>query len=201
MQGACIDRVSELDESAQGRGGVLMAKITHVLLLRGVMPTGKNKVPMAQFKLILSDLGFQNVQTYIQTGNAIFETNLTNEKIERLVETALRKKLGAEIKAFARSVPQFKAIVKNAPFQNFDPQKHYFTLLSEPPGKEALQWFKQADFSPDRFVLKKDVLYAEYSSLISDSRFNNNFFERKFSVAATTRNSNTITKLFELAKK
>jgi len=177
-----------------------MSKATHVLLLRGVMPTGKNKVPMAQFKLILNDLGFQNAQTYIQTGNAVFGADLANEKIESLVESALRKKLGAEIKAFARSVEQFKTILKNTPFKKFDPQKHYFTVLSEIPGKEALRWFKQADFESDLFVLKKDVIYAEYSSLISDSRFTNNFFERKLSVAATTRNSNTMTKLLELAK-
>lgn len=176
-----------------------MAKTTHVLLLRGVMPTGKNKVPMAQFKLILADLGFQNVQTYIQTGNAVFATKLSNEKIESLVETALKKKLGAEIKAFARTVDEMRLILKNAPWKKFDPQKHYFTLLSEVPGKEAMQWFKQTDFSPDQFVLKKDVLYAQYDTLISESRFNNNFFERRLSVAATTRNSNTITRIFEMA--
>lgn len=174
-------------------------KTTHVILLRGVMPTGKNKVPMAQFRLILEDLGFDGVRTYIQSGNALVTTKLSNQKIEGMVHLALKRKLGADIKVFARTISEFKSILKNCPFQDLKAQNHYFTLLSEVPSLSAKQWFAEMDFSPDQIILKKDVIYAEYSTRISDSKFNNNYFEKKLSVAATTRNSNTMVKLLAMA--
>jgi uncharacterized protein (DUF1697 family) len=174
-------------------------KTTHVILLRGVMPTGKNKVAMAQFRLMLEQLGFTHVRTYIQSGNALVSSHLANQKIEEKVALSLKKELGADIKVFARTTSEFKKILKNCPFQNLKAENHYFTLLSEIPSSSAKKWFSEMDFSPDKMFLKGDMIYAEYSTRISDSRFNNNYFERKLSMVATTRNSNTMVKLLEMA--
>ena len=48
----------------------------YVVLLRAVMPSGRNKVPMAQLREVLSEAGFENVRTYIQSGNALVDTML-----------------------------------------------------------------------------------------------------------------------------
>jgi uncharacterized protein (DUF1697 family) len=62
---------------------------TYLVLLRGINVGGKNKVPMAELKALLSDLGFGNVRTYIQSGNAILRSELTADTIAKRIEKAL----------------------------------------------------------------------------------------------------------------
>ena len=56
---------------------------TYVVLLRAVMPTGKNKVPMAQLREVLTQAGFENVRTYIQSGNVLLNTPLSAREVEK----------------------------------------------------------------------------------------------------------------------
>lgn len=85
------------------------------------------------------------------------------------------------------------------PFPEAASSQLYFSLLASPPAPSLIREFHQLDFSPDTVSLVGDTIYALYATKISDSRFNNNFFERKLKVAATTRNFNTMTRLVELS--
>ena len=64
---------------------------TYVVLLRGVMPYGRNKVPMAALRTILTEAGLRDVQTYIQSGNVIAKSELKRAEIETLVHDAIRE--------------------------------------------------------------------------------------------------------------
>ncbi len=72
---------------------------TYLVLFRGINVGGKNKVPMAELKALLSELGYQDVRTYIQSGNAVVRSNETAEAIARKIEGALptRFKLDSEL--------------------------------------------------------------------------------------------------------
>ena len=91
---------------------------TYLVLLRGINVGGKNKVPMAELKALLTELGFRNVSTYIQSGNAILQSELTAETIARKIEEALPKrfKLDAElIRVLVLSRAGFEAVVEKRP--------------------------------------------------------------------------------------
>lgn len=172
---------------------------SYVILLRGVMPSGKNRVPMAELRTALCDTGLHEVQTYIQSGNVVAKSRLDRDAVQSLVhETSLRK-IGADISIIARTHTQVKRVLKQNPFAEESASRTYFTLLATKPSTSRLREFLQLDFAPDDVRVVGDTLYTLYATKHSDSRFNNNFFEKKLKVVATTRNYNTLSRLLELS--
>ena len=172
---------------------------TFVVLLRGVMPYGKNKVPMADLRTVLSEAGLGDVQTYIQTGNVVAKSELSRTNVQTLVHETIKENIGAQIPAIARTAEQFRVIFEQNPFASADSARVYFSLLQKCPSKANLEKFLLTDFSPDTTRIINDTLYTRYNTKHSDSKFNNNFFERQLKVTSTTRYFNTMSKLVELS--
>jgi uncharacterized protein (DUF1697 family) len=172
---------------------------TFVILLRGVTPVGKNKVLMAPLRAALSEAGLKDVRTYIQSGNVVAVSDLSRSRLEKLVHEVIEKNSGGDITVLARTAAQFRSTLKRNPFTRADTSRLYFTLLVSPPDPNLLKDFLSIDFSPDAVRVVDSTIYTLYATKYSDSKFNNNFFERKLKVAATTRNFNTMTKLAALS--
>lgn len=172
---------------------------TFIILLRGVTPSGKNKVLMAPLRTALTKAGLKDVQTYIQSGNIIAASSLTPPEIEELVHNVIQNSTGGDITVLVRTPDQVAAILEGNPFKDAGPPQPYFSLLAAEPEEELLKELLSADFSPDRVYYLNNTIYTLYATKYSDSKFNNNFFERKLKVAATTRNINTLNKLVALA--
>lgn len=121
---------------------------TYLALLRGINVGGKNKVTMSELKTYLEELGYQNVRTYIASGNVLFEssksaTELTNEIVVLLPK---KFKLDSElIKVLVLSRAQLKAVIDNKP-QGFgdQPEKYHSDaiFLINVPSSEAIKVFK-----------------------------------------------------------
>ena len=173
---------------------------TYIILLRGIMPVGKNKVPMATLRTVLSAAGLKDARTFIQSGNVIARSNLDQTGIEDFVHQEIQDKIGPDITVIARKVEQFQQICKQNPFVNVDTARVYFTILASPPDITQLKSFLSTDFSPDKIQVTGDTIYALYNTKYSDSKFTNNYFENKLKIKATTRNFNTMNQLVEMAK-
>ena len=126
-------------------------------------------------------------------------SDLTHVEIEKLVHDIIHSEFGADIAVLARAAKDFTSILKRCPFINIDGSKLYFSLLAASPDKELLRGFLSTDFSPDQVRVLNDTIYTLYATKHSASKFNNNYFERKLKVTATTRNLNTMSKLVALA--
>lgn len=172
---------------------------TFVILLRGITPTGKNKVPMTPLREALAEAGLGGVRTYIQSGNVVATSDLTHVEIEKLVHDIIHMGFGGNIAVLARTTKEFASILEQCPFTNIDESMLYFSLLAASPDKELLREFLSTDFSPDQVRFVSDTIYTLYATKHSASKFNNNYFERKLKVTATTRNLNTMNKLIALA--
>ena len=172
---------------------------TYIILLRGVTPSGKNKVPMAPLRGALSKAGLKDVQTYIQSGNIVVISKLTQSALENLIHKVIRKSFGGDIAVLARTAQQFARVLKRNPFTDADGRRLYFTFLATEPDKKLLKELLSTDFSPDQVKYVKNTIYTLYATKHSDSKFNNNFFERRLKVKATTRNLNTMLNLIALA--
>lgn len=172
---------------------------TYVILLRGVMPTGRNKVPMAQLRVVLAAAGLADVQTYIQSGNVLARSGLERASLERLVHETIVQEIGADITVIARTAVEYQRVLQVNPFPQTDSVRVYFSLLAAPPDPKLLEEFLAIDFAPDVVKVIGDVVYTLYATRQSDSRFHNNFFESKLRVAATTRNFNTASRLVALS--
>lgn len=171
----------------------------YAIFLRGVTPTGKNRVPMVALRAALSNAGLLDVQTYIQSGNVIAKSALDQPSIESLAHEVILREIGADIAVIARTHEQLKKVMEGNPFSLSCASRTYFSLFSATAAPHLIEEFSRLDFSPDRVLVGQDALYTLYATKHSDSKFNNNFFERKLKVSATTRNFNTMSRLVELS--
>jgi uncharacterized protein (DUF1697 family) len=153
---------------------------------------------MAELRAALADAGLADVRTYIQSGNAIARSQLDHAAVRQLVHDTIKQKIGADITVITRTAEEFKHVLEGNPFPDVDTSRLYFSLLSSPPAPNLLQEFLEINFAPDEIRVVDDTIYTLYATKLSDSRFTNNFFEKKLKIAATTRNFNTMSRLVEL---
>ena len=171
----------------------------YVIFLRGVMPTGKNRVPMADLRAALGESGLQDVQTYIQSGNVVAKSDLDRSSLESHVHEVIQREIGADIAVIARTHAQIKRVMQGNPFPLSAASRTYFSLLAMPPAVDLIEDLSRLEFTPDAVRVVEDTIYTLYATKYSDSKFNNNFFERKLKVAVTTRNFNTLSRCVELS--
>lgn len=173
---------------------------TYVVLLRGVMPTGKNRVPMAQLREVLSDAGFQNVRSYIQSGNVVLETHLPATNVEQKVHELIRQHIGADIKVIVRTGQQLLQVINNNPFNNgHDLSRVFFVLFGEVPPRKQAEDLMANDFGDEKLVIGETSGYMYIPGSAARSKLSNVMLEKKLGVAATTRNLNTMKKLVEMS--
>lgn len=110
----------------------------YVALLRAVNVGGTGMLPMAALKAICEDLGFADVKTYIQSGNVLFRSDLTDPEIQRKLETALAERMGKAPGVLLRSRRDLEAVSAKAPFPDARPNFLLVTFLPEPPPADAL---------------------------------------------------------------
>lgn len=176
---------------------------TYIALLRGINVAGQKKMPMAEVRKMMVDLGFKEVQTYIQSGNIIFKsTSDTVRKLEKSIHTAIDKAFGFDVPVLVKSVAEIKSIVVQNPFddkEDLEKNRIYFVLLQEPANPELVIAFKKIEYPNEKYVVSDNCVYLCCKNGYGKAKLNNNLIERKLKVKATTRNYKTMNTLIELS--
>lgn len=174
----------------------------YIALLRGINVSGHKKILMADLRDLLSD--FNNVQTYIQSGNIIFDSNKRSKALfEKHIFEVIFKNYGFEVPVIVKTTEEWLFAFENNPFlkdNTIDTKQLYVTFLSETPTKENVKVMEQLTYSPDIFIIQNDLVYSWYPNGAGRSKMTINVFEKKLKVSATSRNWNTVTKLLALSK-
>lgn len=177
----------------------------YLAILRGINVSGKNKILMKDLKMHFEKNGFENVITYIQSGNILF--NLPDAKeinqIEDLISQIILDEYYFNIPVIVLELKFLKRIIENNPFKlnaNFDSTKLYITFLKDSPLRENLKKIEEYDYPPDEFIIKNNLAYIYCPEKYGKTKLSNKFFENKLKVSATTRNWKTINKVIDLAK-
>lgn len=171
-----------------------------IVLLRGVTPTGKNRVPMAQLRDALTEGGFANVQTWIQSGNVLLDTELSATKTAEKVHAIILKNIGADLKIIVKTPTEIQSVLAKNPFgETFDISRVFFTLFNDIPDGKLVSALQSQDFGEEKCVFAPHAVYLFIPGSAARSKLSNNFIERKLKIGATTRNFNTLTKMVELA--
>lgn len=154
---------------------------------------------MAALRTVLASAGLLDVQTYIQSGNVVAKTKVDRESLQSLVHQAIAKEIGAELEVIVRTHQELKGVLAGNPFPPNAASRTYFSLLASSPMPSLVEDFRRLSFSPDEVKVVGSTIYTLYATKHSDSKFNNNLFERKLKVVSTTRNFNTMSRLVELS--
>lgn len=174
----------------------------HIIFLRGINVSGTNIIKMAKLKDVLNEAGFNMVQTYIQSGNIVVESDETPDEVELLVESSIRNSFGLDVVALATNKGYLQNILKTSPYkpdEQIDPKRLFYCFLKDEPTVDDLEKLKAVDLTNEYFTVNGRMVYIYVPGGIGKAKLNNNFIENKLKVKATTRNLNTLNKMIELA--
>lgn len=167
-----------------------------IVLLRGINVSGKNKLPMADLRGLLSNLGFKNVQTYIQSGNIILNSDKPKSEISSIIQKGILEEFGYDVPVIVKIKSELQRAVEQYPYSKENEKIVGFSFLEKPT---EIVDIDIKNIGEDQFTIDKDVIYFYCPNGFGKSKITNNLFERKLKVQATTRNLRTTLKLIELA--
>lgn len=163
-----------------------------VLLLRAVNVGGNNTVPMKDLAALLTDLGHEDVRTYLNTGNATFTSSKRSAKVLAAeVEKGLHSRLGVDVRAWVGSAQDLQTVLDELP-----DLPGYLTcnVLFDAPTPAALQAFLATDWSPEHVAGTPQCVYIGYVHA-GKTKLTNAKLEKALGVTATARTPATLGKL------
>ncbi|MEZ4767757.1 MAG: DUF1697 domain-containing protein [Caldilineales bacterium] len=176
---------------------------TWIAMLRGINVSGQKKIKMADLRAMFEAADFSNVQSYVQSGNVVFDAGSQDAAtLTVAIEAAIIAAFGFEVSVFLRDADDFRRIIEGNPFLargNVDPKRLYVTFLNSVPSEGLVNSTEVPAGSADEFAVLGDAVYLHCPDGYGTTRLSNTFFERKLAMPATTRNWNTVNALAEMA--
>lgn len=177
----------------------------YIALLRGINVSGQKKINMADLVNHCEDLDFQEVSTYIQSGNLLFKSSTQDEsKLANLLQDKIKQEYGFEVPVLVINKEQLVTVFKQLPFEKIDiaseGNKVLISFLNTVPETEKLNHLLSYVKPPEKLVTSQKVIYLHCPNGYGKTKLSNNFIESKLKVIATTRNLKTIEKLINLSQ-
>ena len=173
--------------------------MTHyVALLRGINVGGQKKFPKAEQLALLESLAVANPHVYLHTGNWVFASEKEASVLEKEISATLKKQYGWEIPIVVKSATELQAIFEGCPFPKQEKEQSYFALLQAVPSEAHKEKVKAYDFPGEAAHVTDACVYFCSATGYGKAKMNNNWFETKLKVAATTRNYKTMNRLFRM---
>jgi uncharacterized protein (DUF1697 family) len=175
-----------------------------IALLRAVNVGGTGKLPMAVFRKLLADLGYTNIETYIQSGNAVFDTPCLPAESALAIAAALQPLLGSAAAVLVRTHEQLGRVIAANPFvaeAAAEGGRVHAVFLSATPALAAVPGLSGIPVRRERFHIAEDTLYLHLPDGAADTKFTAKAIERLLGVTTTTRNWNTVLKLHAMSKR
>jgi len=180
---------------------------TYLALFRGINVSGHNMIKMEPLKKLLEANGFIKVETYIQSGNVVFNSPEENEaKLARNLENLMYKEYGYNILIFVLNTDILTSVITGNPYTTAIPEgqgakKYHVVFLSDNPHPDGVARLKKYYNGNDEYAFANKVMYLKLEASAADSKLTNTFLEGKLGVKATTRNWNTTLKVLEMMHK
>lgn len=176
---------------------------TYIALFRGINVGGHNKLPMKELRALLASLGHQNVDSYIQTGNVIFQTEKSDKKkIAGDISTGVENKYGFKPNVLLLELEELEKAITSNPFPDAveQPKSLHLMFLAAPPSHPDLESLVEIKKDSERFELKDKVFYLHTPDGFGRSKLAGKT-EKALGVSMTGRNWRTIQKIAEMAEK
>ncbi|WP_028401668.1 DUF1697 domain-containing protein [Ectobacillus panaciterrae] len=173
----------------------------YIALLRGINVSGHNKIKMAELKRTLETMGLSRVQTYIQSGNVLFESGEDPSSLRLRIEDGIRTAFGISITVVLRTAKELEQIIADCPYADVslaEGESVHVSVLTEEPPQKVVDLLSGSERDNDEYHIRGREIYFLFRQSILDSKLAKNL--QKLGNTVTTRNWNTINKLAALAK-
>ncbi|MEP3838074.1 MAG: DUF1697 domain-containing protein [Algibacter sp.] len=173
---------------------------TYIALLRGINVSGKKIIPMAALRDLLLKNGLENVQTYIQSGNVVFQSSEDIKKtLETTIHNAIQSQFGFEVPVLIITPKELQYVFDKCPFPEEEKVNSYFMLPYNKPNETLVEEVSKLSYPNETFTITDNAIYFHSWVGYGKAKCSNNFFERKLKITATARNYKTIVKLLSLS--
>ncbi|MER7466470.1 DUF1697 domain-containing protein [Streptomyces sp. NPDC097981] len=177
----------------------------YAALLRGINVGGAKKVPMAELREVLAGLGHTDVQTYLQSGNAVFaSTQKDTAALARELEQAVEARFGFTVACLVVDGARLRAVAEACPFPSaeLEGRQLHATFLSEQPADERFASIDGPSYLPEEYRIGDRVVYLYTPDGLGRSKLAEALFKPAVfkGIDATTRNWNTVARLVELTE-
>lgn len=179
----------------------------YIALLRGINVGGKNKIKMDELRKAMESIGFSRVQTYIQSGNVLFESKEKAETLQTQIEQEIERVFGFSINVVVRTDKELARIIEGCPFSeeaiteaelSSEGESLYVGLLQDVPLQDGINRLHAYKSENEEYHLEGREIYLLFRKSIRNSKLANNL--QKLGVPATVRNWKTINKLQAMEK-
>jgi uncharacterized protein (DUF1697 family) len=159
-------------------------------------------IKMDALKKMLENMGFQNIETYIQSGNIFFDSEEENAaSVGFKIKQEISKVFGYDVPVIMISKTDLELCFKNNPYlkeKECDIKKLYVAFISKELTAAAINDLKISNFKPDEAAIDSNRIYIKYAIGAGKTNLDQKYIEKKLNVVATIRNWNTVTKLLEI---
>ena len=172
-----------------------------IVLLRGINLGARNRVSMPELREALERDGFDDVQTYLQSGNVVLASDASPEEVADRCRRRIARAFRLQIDVVTRTRDELAAVVKRDPLGKVasDPKRYQVSFLACELDAAILAELAELAVAPERLVAIGRELYAWHPRGVARSRLWARLADRRLGVPATARNWTTVTKLLELA--
>ena len=171
----------------------------YVALLRGVNVGGRSVLKMADLRKVVEGLGYENVRTYINSGNVLFRTSdRSRDSIAAEIRSALEELTGRDIAVMVRSKADLARVAGHNPFPDADPQHLHVAFLSATPSSaDVAAMMALFDGQPERAEIRGSEAYVDFVNGAGRSKIDFKRIEKAGALDATARNWRTVNTLLQ----
>jgi uncharacterized protein (DUF1697 family) len=175
--------------------------VRRIVLLRGINLGASRRVSMPELRGALADAGYDDVRTYVQSGNVVLGTDESPEELERRIAALIADELGVEVQVVARTRDELAEVVARDPLGKVadNPKRYQVTFCSAEPDPEKVARVAELASDEERFELIGREAYAWHPDGVARSKLWTKLAGDGLGVVTTSRNWTTVTKLLELA--
>ncbi len=172
----------------------------YIVFLRAVNVSGKNIIKMQELKAALQAAGFEEVQSYIQSGNLVLKSRSKAPAVRLQIKELIATEFNLAIEVFVKNRDFVQQALVHCPYgPECAPNRVFITFLDRKPDAALLEALQSVDHKEEVFAVWEDVLYFYLPEGMAKAKMGNPYFESKLKLKATGRNVNTINKMLELA--
>lgn len=173
---------------------------TYAALFRGINVGGRNILPMKDLVAMLTDMGFEEVRTYIQSGNVVFHSRKKcTKKTAGEISARVRKSHGFSPHVLLLESSDLRRAIENNPFATADGKALHLYFLDSTPEHPDLEGLAGVQSGSERFRLRRNVFYLHAPHGIGRSKLAARV-EKRLGTPATARNWNTVTRLASMVR-
>jgi uncharacterized protein (DUF1697 family) len=156
---------------------------------------------MSELRGLLASAGFDDVRTYLQSGNVVLSSNASPAKVARTCEQQIAGGFGVDIRVVVRKRDELAEVVQRNPLGEVavNPKRYQVSFLAAEPDPEAVRKLAAAVVPPEQLAVIGRELYAWHPDGIARSRLSTLLAGRGLGVTATARNWTTVTSLLAIA--